>query len=239
MKKGIKGLIMGFTLTISLSVICTIAMGYTEKIENIQAEIGAVEVVVNEDIVDTPTILWQGTTYVPLRATSEMLGAEVNWDQRAYRATINTGSSKDDLAYEQVARSLSFCNQQMAILSFAAQQVLMYVYCNPIDINVNTLKENILIGLNTAISFETNDAYSSYALTVCRNQKPATAVVLEQIYKDAKAVSTTAKLLFNSYNSWTPQQKQTLFVALDKICTASVDISSRSYDLLRNWKGTN
>lgn len=53
--------------------------------------VGSTKVHVNQEEVriDVPAELQGGTTYVPLRFVSQTLGAEIDWNQLGYQATIN------------------------------------------------------------------------------------------------------------------------------------------------------
>ncbi len=57
--------------------------------KNINVTYNAVNIEVNNDKVDTDNILYKGTTYVPLRAVSEMLGKLVGWDSATNTASID------------------------------------------------------------------------------------------------------------------------------------------------------
>lgn len=50
---------------------------------------------VNGKKVDESNILYDGTTYVPLRKVAEMLNGEVSWDEETRTASINTSTSDD------------------------------------------------------------------------------------------------------------------------------------------------
>ena len=47
---------------------------------------------VNGKLIDTPSYIQDGVTYVPLRAVSENMGAAVSWDQDAYAAYVDFSS---------------------------------------------------------------------------------------------------------------------------------------------------
>lgn len=85
MKKVLKSLIIGILVT-ALLLSITFARGTKETIE---VMFNAVNLTVNRQKVDADTIVYNGTTYVPLRAAAEMLGKEVGWDQKTQTASIN------------------------------------------------------------------------------------------------------------------------------------------------------
>lgn len=82
MKKFISGLVVGIML---MSV--TPIMAETQQ--SINAIFGRVKLVVNNKSVQQETLLFNGTTYVPLRATAEILGKEVSYDNNSSTAYID------------------------------------------------------------------------------------------------------------------------------------------------------
>ena len=85
MKKYSKGFIMGLLVA---TLLMNVALGETVK-KTIEVVYNSVNLTVNGKKVDADNILYNGTTYVPLRAISEMLGKEVGWDQATSTASIN------------------------------------------------------------------------------------------------------------------------------------------------------
>lgn len=51
---------------------------------------------VNGQNIDNETLLYNGTTYLPIRAIGEAIGAEVNYDAKTYTATLTTPASVTD-----------------------------------------------------------------------------------------------------------------------------------------------
>lgn len=80
-----KVLIPGIVTVLLLSTV-VFAGGYRRKID---VAFNAVNIKVNGDPVKANNIVYKGTTYVPIRAVSEMLGKEVKWDQKTRTASIN------------------------------------------------------------------------------------------------------------------------------------------------------
>ena len=56
--------------------------------QNIEVEFNSVNLEVNGTNVDADNILYNGTTYVPLRKTAEILGCDVGWDGNTNTAKI-------------------------------------------------------------------------------------------------------------------------------------------------------
>lgn len=85
MKKQFKGFILG---VIVATLLMSTAFGASVT-KSIEVMLNSVNLKVNGKDVQADNILYEGTTYVPLRAISEMLGKEVGWDQETKTASIN------------------------------------------------------------------------------------------------------------------------------------------------------
>ena len=74
--------------------------------QTIEVSFNSVNITVNGKPVKVDNILFNGTTYAPIRAVAEMLGKEVGWIGQTRTATINdipgsdTGSSSQKLFKE-------------------------------------------------------------------------------------------------------------------------------------------
>lgn len=98
MKKRIPAVILMFTLfassafavsTYSKSI--NVTYGITLSID------GRTPTLTDADGIEVQPFVYQGTTYVPIRAVSENLGADVSYDQNLKRAVIS--SNKDNEKY--------------------------------------------------------------------------------------------------------------------------------------------
>ncbi len=85
MKKGLKYLI---STCIATSLIMASTLAYAETQKNIEVTFGGVKLVVNGKNVEKETILYNGTTYVPLRDAAEALEKEVSYDESSKTAYI-------------------------------------------------------------------------------------------------------------------------------------------------------
>lgn len=65
--------------TFALLMSSTVIYGKTKR--TIEAIFGEVKIVVNGKLLNNETLLYDGTTYVPLRAVSEALGQKVQYDE--------------------------------------------------------------------------------------------------------------------------------------------------------------
>lgn len=86
MKRELRGFIMGVIVSALLMSSVVLATPIEKMIEVV---FNKVNITVNEEKVEADNILYQGTTYVPLRAISEILDKEVNWDGKTNTASIN------------------------------------------------------------------------------------------------------------------------------------------------------
>lgn len=89
MKKRLKGFIVGLLLA---TLLMSTAVG-SQLRETIEVAFNSVNITVNGEKVSTDNILYEGTTYVPLRAIAEMLDKEVGWNQETNTASINDKAS--------------------------------------------------------------------------------------------------------------------------------------------------
>jgi len=85
-KVQLKGYIAGF---LSAVLMLTGTVVFAESIQSIEAVFGRVKLVISDEPVEQETLLYDGTTYVPLRAAAELLGKEVAWDGETQTAYID------------------------------------------------------------------------------------------------------------------------------------------------------
>ncbi len=86
MKKTFKGFIVGF---LSAALIAAPILSYAEGGQNIEAFFNRVKLIVNGQPSASETLLYNGTTYVPLRAVTENLGAKVDYNAATKTASIS------------------------------------------------------------------------------------------------------------------------------------------------------
>lgn len=92
--KGLKGFVLGIIIT---TMLMSTAVGEQIR-KTIDVIYNSVNITVNDEKVDVDNFLYEGTTYIPLRAISEMLGKEVGWNEITNTASINDKEIKDTLA---------------------------------------------------------------------------------------------------------------------------------------------
>jgi len=73
---------------IVLMMLLSTVMGAQVR-KSIEVVYNSVNLTVNGNKIEADNILYEGTTYVPIRAVAEALGKEVGWDQATYTASIN------------------------------------------------------------------------------------------------------------------------------------------------------
>lgn len=91
-KKNIK--IFALVIIILFNLLEPVSARTTSQV--IKVGLNTVDVVVNGNKIYENNILYKDTTYVPLRATAEMLGKEVGWDQETRTVMINDRDEEID-----------------------------------------------------------------------------------------------------------------------------------------------
>lgn len=91
MKKfSLKSFITGAVFSSALMVpIISLAAGT----QTIEAVFDKIKITINGANVNGETLLYNGTTYVPVRSIADAIGAEVSYDARTYTASLTTSSS--------------------------------------------------------------------------------------------------------------------------------------------------
>lgn len=86
MKKRIKDLVMGFLIgCLLMSATPVLANTVLQKID---VALNTIKVEVNGENLNANNILYNGTTYLPMRAIAEAVGKEVQWEQETMTASI-------------------------------------------------------------------------------------------------------------------------------------------------------
>jgi len=88
MKKLFIGVIIG-------AMLATTITAFAETAQTIDVIFGRVKLIVDGKPVDKETLLYDGATYVPLRAAAEILGIEVGWDGETNTATLTSPVKAD------------------------------------------------------------------------------------------------------------------------------------------------
>ncbi|MCL2165022.1 MAG: copper amine oxidase N-terminal domain-containing protein [Oscillospiraceae bacterium] len=83
MKKFLVGLVLGLLLATAVNV------SAVETTETITVIFDRIQLVVNGEYSPRETILYNGTTYVPIRATAELLGMDVDYIDETYTAVLS------------------------------------------------------------------------------------------------------------------------------------------------------
>jgi micrococcal nuclease len=98
MKKQLRGFVVGFIIA-TLLMGTAIGAGLTKTIE---VAFNSVNITVNGKKVNADNILYDGTTYIPLRAVAEALGKDVGWDQSTNTVSINDKVESDTVKVTRV-----------------------------------------------------------------------------------------------------------------------------------------
>ncbi|WP_128894972.1 BsuPI-related putative proteinase inhibitor [Longirhabdus pacifica] len=88
MKSRLKLLLVAILICIVLS-----GFSFTASSSNIKVLLNAINIMINDEVVDVDNILYEGVTYVPLRDMSELFQKEVAWDSQTN--TVNVKDSED------------------------------------------------------------------------------------------------------------------------------------------------
>lgn len=77
-------------------VILVPVLTFAAGTQTIEAIFGKIKLVVNGQNIDDETLLYNGTTYLPIRAIGNAIGADVNYDAKTYTATLTTDAITTD-----------------------------------------------------------------------------------------------------------------------------------------------
>lgn len=91
MKKELKGFIIGVILTLSISVLA-------DNWQTISVQPNLINVIVNGEKLNVDNFLYNGTTYLPIRAVSEALGHNVDYDGETNTAYIGSERAGDKVS---------------------------------------------------------------------------------------------------------------------------------------------
>lgn len=75
------------------SIVLVPVLTFASGTHTIEAIFGKIKLVVNGQNINNETLLYNDTTYLPIRAIGEAVGAEVNYDAKTYTATLTTPAS--------------------------------------------------------------------------------------------------------------------------------------------------
>jgi len=86
--KKVSRILSVLVMIICLVMVSSFVMGDSVE-ESITVLFNSINITVNGEAVQSDNILYEGTTYVPLRDVAEMLGKEVSWDGETKTAGVN------------------------------------------------------------------------------------------------------------------------------------------------------
>ena len=92
MKKFFAGIISGIAVSFCVAVFASQTPQVVSEVvaKKIDAYFGRVKLVVNGKNVDKETLVYDDSTYIPLRAAAEVLGVEVEWDEKTGTAILTS-----------------------------------------------------------------------------------------------------------------------------------------------------
>jgi hypothetical protein len=109
-KKFLAGILSGLAVSFCVTVFASqtpqvISQAVAKKID---AYFGRVKLLVNGKNVDKETLVYDDSTYIPLRDAAEVLGVEVEWDEKTATAILTSaGSGTAPASASQSAASTS------------------------------------------------------------------------------------------------------------------------------------
>lgn len=240
MKKNWRHIIVGIVLCGIILGVGATALAASGKLVTIQAEMDAVTVKVNDQEIATPSLLWSGTTYIPLREISEALDCTVSWNQYDYAANITNNSTGaiasgttigTDAAFQSVAISLSTCLLEVSAISSASYNVLLYYYAD--GLQKGSMESAIESGKD--ISALLMNYNSDSLINYCKNAGKNTTE-LTNILDDINSVAKTANFVFSNYENWSESQKIEMLPVLTTLCHSSMDLQLKVNKYLSNWQ---
>lgn len=109
MKKTIKGFVLGAIIT---TMLMSTVFGAQVK-KTIDVIFNSVNITLNGEKAHTDNFLYEGTTYVPLRAISEMFDKEVGWDGDTHTASIYDKETDDEKLIKEIGDSIKFTKEEI------------------------------------------------------------------------------------------------------------------------------
>lgn len=107
--KRLKDIVIGIIVG---SIITTFGAVYaSSNLQSIQVEFNKVNLKVNGQSVPANNILYNGTTYIPIRAVANMFEKEVGWNSTSNTASINDKTYKEPTNIESVKEGETVINE--------------------------------------------------------------------------------------------------------------------------------
>lgn len=219
MSKKYKRICLAFGLGTALCATAVSAANYTKTITATYRNIGVTYNGASKTLSAEPFLV-DGSTYVPLRAVSEIMGANVNWNGATNTVTItNDANSTDNLALQQ---QLATANYQVTTLQRELDTVKkeLETYKNQANNNNSTSGTDITTSELTATEKFLADTYSDYFNDIYFDfdlTKKGSRLQLEISYSDRTDDNNFLKL-----------REAKVTDMLESICA---DVSSRHKDI--------
>ena len=117
--------------------------------ENILVDVNKVTVVSNQKTIQEPTLLWNDKTYIPLRATLEAAGCQVDWDQSTYTATVsNRYAALADVLYQSYQYSYILFDYYRIVSSIQTINTWSVDKSENIDYEASLLLDELVDSIN-------------------------------------------------------------------------------------------
>lgn len=181
MKKTFKSFTAGF-LTASLIVVPILS--YAEGGQNIEAFFNRVKLIINGQPSASETLLYNGTTYVPLRTVTENLGAKVDYDAVTKTASIsmpNTAAPVEQKPQAPVWTSGRFTLQTTDTTNTGDPKTLLITNASNEGFNFQLLDENGTVKLNGKVTANGNTAtYNATELDILKFTADGDTITIDE-----------------------------------------------------------
>lgn len=197
MKKQVKGFVIGL-------IVATLLMGTVFAAggqRTIDVFFNSVNLTVNDDVVRADNILYEGTTYVPLRSIAEMLDKDVGWDQPTRTASINDKAIQSGpITIDQVPVDIAILDpNSIGTVYMNAEYTNNTKYpITSISMKVllkDTNKTTYLSNHDTVLPGETSPTFRSFGPSTLREED------YEILTIDVRARNTNGKTLLMEYDT--------------------------------------
>lgn len=218
--------VLAGALAVMLVASSTVLAGSTQR--NIQVDANLMEVNVNGTSVKADNFLYNGTTYLPVRAVTEAMGAQVDFDQKTMTATITSSSSNEKKVatsaqiYYDVAELSSLTNTLTSYASYVifVDDKLEYdVLSTMLKGKISDWKDAVEELKKDISYYEGKDTYYKTSLSKAEN-------LAKQISDLKTDVEKLPGLVENYYKNDSDSNASALSDVIDTLSTKSDDIQN-------------
>lgn len=212
-------------VTLSLLALLTINNGISVfAAEKITVDRNKIKVIANEKQINTDNFLYNGTTYVPLRAVSENLNADVEYNSKTNTAKINSYSQINSYDKEKFLTSYEI----FMLLGYSKKMSGIFLSETDSSISISDYSKQ----LNDAKQIQTlclalrNDIYNlghTYSYDVA-----------DDLVNESNYCVQFAQLIYNLQLTSDIEEKTKIYSELSNIISKAIAIESTIYDKMDN-----